>query len=483
MSMQCPICGKNTPLGRYCEKCGAELPDVLPASQSSQPPVIDESARTMRIERPLSVGESSSVSRCATYVAAVSGKVDPCGDPVLEMDKLCVLFEKLVCSVRFRFDPRRPGEGLQNLAFTFTNQLTGEKVHSQTMRHLDRAREFAVTFPAQEAGTYGWCLTVEYECDGRRRTKEGDVQLLVIRPQEAQTIAKQLSFTINNNVSAEHGSSVHLSNLQKTADDLANIASAENPFVELRRIVSGSSRAWSEVALFDVGGMMPLPPMPDGAKTERVTLDLCSSRISFFAGRTVTFGRHTEMNDISLRPPANAGEADFAPYRMVSRVHCHFEHQGDVVHVVDGRRDEFRVLRPSSGGTFWNGEKLSGPLALAAGQKGVLSFGGSTAYGAISLEAEACSPAQACTSCPHANRRWCGEGRRPSLMLARCDGVPERFVALWSCFMLDWADPSFSGVVIFRKNGGFAWRRGRRCGWLVPGASIETDFGTISVIS
>ncbi|MBQ6007894.1 MAG: hypothetical protein IJL17_05100, partial [Kiritimatiellae bacterium] len=82
---------------------------------------------------------------------------------------------------------------------------------------------------------------------------------------------------------------------------------------------------------------------------------------------------------------------------------------------------------------------------------------------------------------PHASRTWCGDGRRPALMLTRRDGVAERFVALWSCFPLEEADPSFEGVVIFRKDGGFAWRRGRRCGWLVPGERMETDFGPVTV--
>ena len=67
-------------------------------------------------------------------------------------------------------------------------------------------------------------------------------------------------------------------------------------------------------------------------------------------------------------------------------------------------------------------------------------------------------------------------------MLTRRDGFAERYVALWSCFSLEEADPSFEGVVIFRKDGGFAWRRGRRCGWLVPGETIDTDFVRIHIL-
>ena len=67
------------------------------------------------------------------------------------------------------------------------------------------------------------------------------------------------------------------------------------------------------------------------------------------------------------------------------------------------------------------------------------------------------------------------------MVLARRDGVAEWFVALWSCFSLEEVDPSFEGVVIFRKEGGFAWRRGRRCGWFVPGTTLQTDSGVVTV--
>ena len=66
-------------------------------------------------------------------------------------------------------------------------------------------------------------------------------------------------------------------------------------------------------------------------------------------------------------------------------------------------------------------------------------------------------------------------------MLKRRDGFPEMFVAVWSCFSLENADPSLKGVVIFRKDGGFAWRKGRKCGWIVPGTKQHTDFGVVTV--
>ena len=264
---------------------------------------------------------------------------------------------------------------------------------------------------------------------------------------------------------------------QQAVHDLAKLAQAENPFEELRRIVLDGQRVWTAVPL-DVGGALPmLPAQPLAAQRESVTLNLGMMRIHFFASRQVRLGRRRETNDIALRPPEGAPDA---PYRAMSKAQCCFEHRGDKVVVRDGQFDESHVLKASSFGTFWNGERIPSAQELAAGDEGVLSFSG-VEGDAVALGARACRPVRACATCPHANRTWCGNGRRPALMLTRRDGVAERFVALWSCFPLEEADPSFEGVVIFRKDGGFAWRRGRRCGWLVPGGKMETDFGLVTV--
>jgi hypothetical protein len=389
-----------------------------------------------------------------------------------------VQFENITGFARFRIDPRRPGSGLQNIRLLFENRLSGERVATKPICHLDRPRDIPVPFPAQEAGVSVWCMTVEYECDGLRHVLEGDVEMLVVHPRDAQRIADSLAINITNTINNGNASDVHVS--QRALDDLARLATAENPFEELRRMVTGSARAWKVIELYGAEETGALPPLPAAARTDRITLDLGVRRISFFAARTMTFGRTREMNDISLRPPADATEQQRLPYRLVSRAHCFFEHEGGSVSICDGRRDELRVLRPSSGGTFWNGARICGPHRLSPGESGVLSFGAAECAGALAMDVKACSSASACTSCPHADRRWCGDGGRPSLMLSRRDGIPESFVALWSCFSLEDVDASFEGVVIFRKDGAFAWRRGRRCGWLVPGTSMQTDMGTVT---
>lgn len=508
----CQKCGRRTPEGAFCEKCGEPLSDPLPRA-APRPGVPDRgiptpenaardpavrfdmrseplsgmpngyndapTVRAMRMQSPFRAGEplGSGPSRDARS-EPLSGGGKGSG-PVLMIDKLCVQFDGYVGMFRFRFDPRDPGEGLQDIRLRFESQLTGERVEVRPIRHLDRQREIPVSFPVQSAGAVVWFVTVEYEKRGRRHVLEGSVQMVVVHPREAQTVAGNLAINITNNISNGNASDVHIS--QRAADDLAKLSGAENPFDELRRIVAGPARAWEAVELFDADEVESFPPMPSRAVTDRITLDFGVRKVVFFAGRTVTFGRKRELNDIVLRPPADAGEEEQLPYRSVSRAHCYFEHQGDSVAVCDGQRNEYRVVKPSSGGTFWNDQRISGQVTLSAGTSGVLSFAGPGCSGALSMQVKACPSASACESCPYANKHWCGEGARPSLVLARRDGIPELFVAVWSCFSLAEADPSFSGVVIFRKDGGFAWRKGRRCGWIVPGTEQQTDFGVVKV--
>ena len=166
---------------------------------------------------------------------------------------------------------------------------------------------------------------------------------------------------------------------------------------------------------------------------------------------------------------------------MVSRRHCFFEHLGERMMITDGSREANGVILPSTNGTFWNDDQIRGSLELAAGTAGVVSFGAPACAGGLSMDLRVCSASKACATCPHSNIHWCGEGKRPSLMLTRRDGLPEKYIAVWSCFWLGDADPSLDGVVIFRKDGAFAFRDSYRSEWIVPGTEIETDDGPVKV--
>ena len=289
--INCPKCGRRTAEGRFCEQCGAELPTGAAIPQSAVP-----HGDGGRVDAP-----PMPVAPPAPPVAPVVQPIRPASAgamavPTLEMDTFCILFEGLTGFLRFRFNP---GTTAENVSILLENPLTGAKVESRKMQFLQGLREITVPLPGQDAGAFVWYLTLTYEAAGRKRRMEGEVQMVVVRPREAQKAADQLTVTITNNITNGNASDVHVS--QQAVEDLAKLAQAENPFEELRRIVLDGQRVWTAVPL-DVGGALPmLPAQPLAAQRESVTLNLGMMRIHFFASRqvrlwTIACWTHPERN-------------------------------------------------------------------------------------------------------------------------------------------------------------------------------------------
>lgn len=488
--VKCPVCGAPGVPGDFCEMGCGRLPG--PAAAESAP--TRESSADGRsasaddgkwwAPRPAPGGGRDAPPRPAPAPAparpAGPGAAGPAADLKLEYDALCVFFERVQGVLRFRITA---GRRLEGVTLEMKNSLTGDKLPpSRRLSAIEPGtmREIGISVPGQEAGAVVWYLTVAYEVDGRKRSLEGEATLLSLKPREAQKAAENLSVTINNNITNGNASDVSLS--QHAADDLQHLAQADNPYEELRKIVQGGQRAWTQMSLDRAGTLEALPPMPDGAAANRLTLELDGGLLHLRVGRTVTVGRSRSGCEIILRPRPDAKGGDRDRYLAISRRHCHFEARGKQILVEDGYREGMSGVKPSSFGTFWNNGRINGAILLNAGDTGMLSLGGESAGAdGTSFKAKACPPCGKCAVCTKTDRSWCGDGQHACLLLNRQGGRPEAYVALWGCFGLGEADPAFEGITLFRERGGFAWRRGRHCGWLVPGTVMQTEFGTLRV--
>ena len=505
----CPRCGRSTAEGAFCERCGAELP--APERQSAPEPTapsgggavsapqfragldaVSVDTPTLRSERHSFRTMERAFASIDDRLREVDERIDhetsdeaflgrQRGEPTLAQDRLCALFENMNGILRFRFDPLGGGERVENVTITFSN-CDSAKTPVQRIRHADRPQEFPVQFPPQAAGLQSWEVRLEYHSSRRKHELVGQFQVFV-RPVESR---KRGSDNFNINIQTNVGNVGHASDVkinQGGVDGLADLIAAADPFEEMQRIAMSRDRDWQPIPLSDDSEVVSLPPQPVGARTERVVLDFGNGRhLHLFAGRTVSFGRSREFNDFFLRPPQGADETELVPYRKTSRRHCFFEHSGESVKITDGGLEPNGVVQPSSGGTYWNDDPIRGSLEIPVGTSGVVSFGSPACAGGLSMELKVCRASKACETCPHSNIHWCGEGKRPSLMLTRRDRLPEKFIAVWSCFWLGDADPSLEGVVIFRKDGAFAFRDTYRSGWIVPGTDIQTDYGTVKVL-
>ena len=457
--VRCPVCGTPGTPGDFCEMGCGRLP-AAPATAGTG--AKREASSEAQTRAPTSQNRGEEPAGTGSHGAEGGWTAPtPKADLEMEWDAMCLLFEGLTGLLRFRVTA---GRRLENLVLTVENPLTGEKRPSRRVASLEEGekREVPVAVPPQEAGGGVWYLTATYETDGRVRAMEGELERLVKKPQEAQMAAKNLSVQITNNITNGNASDVTVS--QRTLEDLAPLAQSENPFDALQKLVRGGQREWTKMGLWRGGAQEALPPLPAGTATDRLMLELGTGKLHLRTKRTITLGRSRETCEITLRPAPEATDEIKQSYLLLSRRHCQFEAKGKQVIVRDGYRDGIRGTSPSMSGTYWNGERIGETRALEAGEEGMLSFSRFPRPGdGRSFAAKACHPCGQCGTCTKTDRAWCGGGEHACLLLWR-RGMAEAYVAMWGCFPLAEADPAFEGVVLFRERGGFAWRRGRRCG-------------------
>ena len=500
MDVTCPICGKVTPEGVFCERCGGDMAAASsPTASAEMPPVggisMDiprpdiQRPEFHRVEPPRQVYpqmQTASDERISAAEARIDHETSEAaiaasqrGEPTLEFDKYCMLCEKMNGNLRFRFNPGG-GKTLENVSFVFTNGY-GQKLPPYSVRRIDRQMPFPVQFPPQDAGMQAWEVKVEYWTDRRKCELLGRFEVYVHPVESRKRGLDNINISINTNIgNVSQASDVVLN--QRGSEQFAKLITENDVIGEMNRRVMSDLREWTFISLYNDSKFTDLPPMPANARTDSIVLSIGGRLVHFFANRTVKFGRKRECNDFVIRPPASFGEDKVAPYRRVSREHCFFEHSGRNVLISDGSRSPTGVLQPSSAGTFWNNRQITTPVEVPTGDSGVISFAG-VAYGdALKMDLKACDSARACAACPLADKSWSGDGSRPCLLISRTDGVSEKFVGLWSCFWLGEADPSFEGYVVFRKDGAFAYCRDNgQSGWFVPGTTVQTDFGNITV--
>ena len=402
----------------------------------------------------------------------------------LEIDRLCVLFTGWRGEIRMRLVP---AGSIENVEMELENTLNSGECYRKTYETLEG--EWEVRWPIgirNEAGAETWTVRLSYDADGIRESWKGPVTVLVIQPNESRKMAETLHIAIHTTVTTGHAADVHVN--QRAADELGKLANAANPFEELRKMVNGRERSWVEVCLLEMTGRTrQLGAMPPAAAVEWLTLEMGLRKIFVYGTEPIRIGRAKEGNSFTLRVPPDQEQAWRRALGQMSRKHCLIEPCGDCIRVMDGHWDEYGRRHRSSEGTFWNGEEVGEEGVLVeAGQSGKLALGRRlpppNPLASLRMQAIRCD-GEDCRQCTQARglRRWCRDGRRSSVLLERTDGLQEWFVGLWGCVDLGAVDREYDGLVLFRQAGGFAWRCGKECGWLVPGQDAGTPLGTIRV--
>ena len=440
-TIKCPSCHRDVESGKkFCPGCGTRM-EQAPAA----------------VRQPFASPASAPPAPAPS--ASMPSPPCDCDSPtMLDIDRLSVLFDGCPSTVRFRVNPSSFGEGARDFRIAFEDQFTG--VRSRAVRPrgpCGAIHEFGFTFPEKAAGSYVWYVAVDYECGGRRHVREGEVHLVVERPQDAQKVVDNLVVTINNNITTGHATDVVLN--QSAADALDRISkSAENPFASLRRLMGGKERAWTRVDLYETDAApaqqpAAAPPPPSPAQ---ITLKGCGEALQLTSLRTLTFGKTRERNDYALRVYDEGGAYDIERSRAISRTHLRMSCGNGGCYLEDMN---------STYGTTLDGAAVSGGKVLVSpGKAHVVRLSERFAPGGV----------LALTV-----RVFAAAGRAPSgMVIDRCDGARQRIFALWD----EAGVPADAGGWSFRLKGGRMEIRSPdgTSSCVVPGESVRIGSRTFA---
>ncbi|MBQ9430722.1 MAG: FHA domain-containing protein [Kiritimatiellae bacterium] len=357
-------------------------------------------------------------------------------DLEVEFDSLCFLVEGCPGMLRFRLTPRNvSGAGFDEICLVLAKQDSAGQVHSRTISRLTRVREILIQLPEQSAGVHVFSLELDCRVGNTRYQFETETSVMSIRPNEAKQCAESIVMNITNNISNGNASDIRLS--QNASRDLERLAESRDPLSELRKLVNGYSRAYQKLEVFEIGQSVTTPP--ENAARETAAIEFFGRQITLFVKSEVTFGRKSEC-DISLRPLAGVSQEIVDRYRRISRHHCRFEFSDRGVTV----RDE------STGGTFWNGQRINGTLTLPKSVQGTFSFG-RCGVDAVTLAVKSFNNA---------------------FILSRTDGKPDKFVIFKGALDMGCVDTALAGISVSLTRGALEWCKDVRRGWFIPGALL-----------
>ena len=521
--MDCPFCKYPVEDGAsFCGECGRKLPSPSP----SEEPLVDSSevlvARSALPEpendlRDMTVASVSELQDLsvpplpeADVLAIPSLDVPPLSKdaPIqhqspqrfddglpfsIELDTMLSLQEKVGNSLRILFTPSPAAGKFSDVTISISSDAEWFTSRTKQRKVLEGPYEFLFLEESLKAATSCPCdISVSYVLAGRRHFYDGSFDVAVLNEMACRSAAQvTLQNIYNIDVDAKEASRVRVEipDRAKREVEEASKSQGHDPLKIAEELVNLGVRKYRKIAMSRSDGIEVLQKPPPEAVCKEIQLDFGYGfgKIQFFTDPIVGVGHSCEgerFTDIVVDPPDGIDDEQKIPYLKMSRGQCILQSNGSEVEIIDGRYRSTGALAESSNGTYLNGERIGacGRRELRAGTIGL-----GTTNGATTLKVELATPgADDCRRC-----RLGGESREyccrcgsasTNVILRRGDGVPVVYVAMWSCIDIGCIYKTFAGLEIFYDNHAFAWRRGTRRGWIVPGGKIDlSHFRSITV--
>ena len=468
----CPYCKISAEEGAsYCGKCGQDL--------SEEPPCTSE----------------SSEDRGSAPASDMPGGGDMPGDGIpfsIELDTMLSLQEGVGNSLRILFTPSPSAGTFSNVSISISSDDERFQMKTRQRDVLYSPCEFVFGVRDLEAGVCVFDVNVSYVLGGRKYFYDGTFDVVVLERRNWQTDAKRnLSFVFNPVIHASEAARVRMDVPAHAVDLLAQAAkdAERDPLKVAEELVNLGVRKYRMIAMLRSDGIEVLPPPPPEAACKEIQLDLGYGfgKVQLFTDSIIGIGHTYEgsrYTDIVVDPPAGLVGDQRLPYEKMSRGQCLLRSNGFDMELVDGRIRASGSPAESTNGTYLNGERV-GMGGCRLPQNGAIGLG--TTCRATTLDATLVTPSpEACQRCRRGgeSREYCCRGGRACVnaVLRRRDGVLITYVVLGSCIDMGCIYGAFSGFEVFYDHQAFAWRRGTRRGWLVPGGQIELSrFKSIAV--
>jgi len=491
----CETCGKKTDEAAFCEKCGAELPAVASAEETQH---LEEKSGGPQSLRPIGVNATASAVALddldtGMETADIDSTIDTLPAPPslvqkepvplqsstscvylnVEHDQSRVFVVGQTMNFRFALTPLADGLSEVFVAVVFEGRRRKDEIiRLGWIPCRGERRELRnINFAAPEAGSLGFSFYFGFKQGKTEFVFEADGEHKVWPSQTRATdVVRNLEINIQN---SGHATDFNLSGIK---DHLHPEEALEDIIDRLHRMPP----VWSNLRLYGSTWRPPrfrrqhdatllahasLDRAPSNAAcVGKLTLKTDGRLLHLLSGDQISLGKNRQ-NDAVTRLFEN-GNATAALNSKISRHHCVIERHGKKCYVVDRGDYPGEGSRPSAHGVFLDGKRIpaSGRRELAAKKSSCkLTLAGSDADrpGVFGIDLKF--------------------HKAETLIMRRCDSIPETYVALWKRFSLGDADPDFDGMVVWREGNGFGYATAETEGWLEPGMVIQTPQCEVSV--
>ena len=465
---------------------GIDLPPLSPYSAQPLPqvdlpplPQVDLPPAPQLYPPPLSLDKESGSG------SLTQSKPEDGNPFTVELDTMLSLQEEVGNSLRVLLAPVSAAGALSDVSMSISSVDECFQLRTRHRQSIGEPYEFLFFESNLKPGVCVCDISVSYVFEGRRNSCDGTFEVVVLERKDRQSDAqKNLSIVFNPNIVASEAGRVRVEVPECVNRSLAQAAKeAEiDPLKVAENLINLGVRKYRKITMLRSDRVVDLPPPPEEAVRKEIQLDFGYGfgKVQFFTDPIVSIG-HTfngvRQTDVIVDPPDGVEGKQRLPYDKMSRGQCVLRSNGQEVEIVDGRYQSSGMMKPSTNGTYVNGEKV-----VACGVRGLRdgTIGLGTTCRETTLDVALQTPGdETCRHCRlgEESRDCCCRGGHActNVVLRRRDGVPLAYVALWSCVDIGCIHKAFSGLEIFRYRHAFAWRHGARRGWIVPGKTIEVS--------